>query len=422
MDVYTRKGDRIIIKDEPLSSGGEGEIREILSGATDYGNCCIKIYFQKKRTPQQEAKIIFMSDNPPEMITGSGFMIGWPIEPVYDASKSFLGFIMPLAFDGSRQLVNLTALKISRRLGEAWHEKYDRSSRYALLCRLKLMHNIAIPIYLLHHTGKYVLKDFKPQNVLVTHDGKVTIVDMDSVQICDNGKLLFPGTAATDLYIPTEFYTCGTGGNASIPIDKSWDNFALGVVFYQILFGLHPYVVTPKEQKDADSNEISSNISSDLFPFGHNADKIQGYPTLHDKFKVLPTEVQTLFRRCFNADPANRPSADEWGMALNAIIKKAGNLPKPEPKPIPKPEPRTRHDTTPDKSHRTDHPAYEDKPSAGLNLISFFVPVAGWVLYFVFKDEKPNRAKACSRWGWIGFGVLFIFNLILVATGYYYYY
>lgn len=54
-----------------------------------------------------------------------------------------------------------------------------------------------------------------------------------------------------------------------------------------------------------------------------------------------------------------------------------------------------------------------DEPSGGLNFLSFLIPLAGWIMYFVFRDETPQKAKACSKWAWIGFAVVFVFELIL---------
>ena len=350
MEVYTKTNEKIIIKDDALASGGEGEVHLITSSLPKYKNSCVKIYYQQKRTPKLESKILFMTKNPPKEIISDRYMLGWPQDIVYDSARNFIGFIMPLAFSNSRELAYLTTPKVSAKLEQVWHNKYSldpkyslEQRQYALLSRLKLLHNIAIPIHLLHNTGKYVLQDFKPQNVLVTHDGKVSIVDMDSIQITDNGKLLFPGTGLTNLYIPTEFHTLGVGKKQNIPIKWSWDYFALGVVFYQILFGLHPYVVTPKNLGDADNNDISQNIASDLFPFGYNRDQIQSYPPLHNKFSAFPEEVQRLFRRCFTANPEQRPSAEDWGKEIHKILKQIGNIPAPTTippvPPIPKPRP-----------------------------------------------------------------------------------
>lgn len=343
MEVYTSKHEKIILADNAFSSGGEGEVRHILFGPSRFKNVCAKIYYQKKRTQQQENKIKYMVATPPAKVIGDGFMIGWPLDYVTDAGGNFLGFIMPLAFPESKQLITLTAPKLNKKLGTPWHNRYDRTNgKSALISRLKLICNIAIPIHILHSTGKYVLKDFKPENILITHDGHVTIVDMDSVQICEGSQLLFPGTAATPNYMPPEYYTKGVGKAATVPLNKSWDNFAIGIVFYQILFGLHPYVVTPRVQQDADSNEIFQSISSNLFPFGPNQYKIEGYPDLHNKFKILPKTVQSLFLRTFSDNASQRPNAEEWGKCIYGLVVNANNIPTPQPASIQTPQPASK--------------------------------------------------------------------------------
>lgn len=340
MIVYTSRREKIVLADNPFSSGGEGAVYTVSSAPSRFKNVCVKLYYQNKRTRDQENKIKYMVDNPPSKVDGDGFMIGWPLESIEDSKKKFMGFVMPLAFPKSKQLVTLTIPKMSKKLDEEWHNRYDRvNGKSALISRLKLVCNIAIPVHILHSTGKYVLKDFKPENVLVTYDGRITIVDMDSVQISERGKLLFAGTAATPDYIPQEYYTQGVGKSPSVPLEKSWDQFAIGVVFYKILFGLHPFAVTPWDQKDADSNEIYQSISSGLFPFGANKHKIKSYPNLHDKFVVLPKQLQDLFLRAFSDKTSQRPGADEWGKCIFGLVKNAGPIPPPKPKPKPNPQP-----------------------------------------------------------------------------------
>ena len=348
MDVYTSKREKIVLNNDAFSSGGEGEVRRVLSAPSQFKDICVKLYYQKKRTPELEKKIKFMVSNPPAKVKGNGFLIGWPLDYVTDAGGKFMGFIMPLAFPNSEQLIKLTAPKLSKKLSQAWYDRYDRANGIpSLISRLKLIKNISIPIHLLHSTNKYVLRDFKPENVLITHNGYVTLVDMDSVQIADQGRLLFPGTAATPNYVPPEYYTSNVGKTASYLLDKSWDNFALGVVFYQILLGLHPYVVTPYVQKDANSNEIFQNIAANLFPFGTNASKVKSFPDLHKKFNALHPNAKNLFLRAFSSIASDRPSAEEWGKCMHALVAAAPAVPNPAPKPQPAPQPTPQPKPTP---------------------------------------------------------------------------
>ena len=51
----------------------------------------------------------------------------------------------------------------------------------------------------------------------------------------------------------------------------------------------------------------------------------------------------------------------------------------------------------------------EDKPNLLLNVLSFFLPIVGLILYFVMKKEKPVKANAIGKWALIGF----VANLVL---------
>lgn len=332
MKVFTENNIAITLSDTSFSEGGEGKIFKVISAPPQFNDTCVKIYFDKYRTKKKASKISYMAQNPPSKIKGKGFMIGWPLAVIVDSQKAFLGFMMYLAPNDSKQLVNLTATKVSKKLGEEWHRFFDRENgKLSLVSRLKLIHNIAIPVHLLHSTGKYVLTDFKPQNVLVTRNGIVTLVDLDSIQITEGNQMLFSFEVLTPMYMPPEYYTKSVGQNSSKALSKSWDNFQLGVVFYQLLFGLHPYVVTPKIIKDDSSSEITENIAQNLFPFGPNKAYIESYPNLHKKFTILPPDIQALFIKAFSSRTEERPNAEEWGKTIHAEIKKVGTLLPPPP-------------------------------------------------------------------------------------------
>lgn len=39
-----------------------------------------------------------------------------------------------------------------------------------------------------------------------------------------------------------------------------------------------------------------------------------------------------------------------------------------------------------------------DKPSIGLNILAFLIPLAGIIMYFVMKGQTPRRAASIIKW------------------------
>jgi len=46
-----------------------------------------------------------------------------------------------------------------------------------------------------------------------------------------------------------------------------------------------------------------------------------------------------------------------------------------------------------------------ESASGGLNVLSVFFPVIGWILCIALKQSHPRKAKFCKIWAWIGFGI-----------------
>lgn len=402
MIVSTFLKEKVVLADEPLASGGEGEVRKVISSPEKYSGYCAKLYYKPRQTKEQEGKIRFMVENPPSSIVGKGMMLAWPLETIYKENGDFVGFIMPTAYQKSSKLVILILPKLKKIHKAEWY-KFDkeRNIKTALVSRMKLINNIAIPIHLLHATGKYVLKDFKPDNVLVTPTGKITIVDMDSIQICDNGQLLFPGTASTESYMPPEFYNKGVGRDLTKSLDISWDNFALAEVFYQIMFGLNPYAVSPKSQSD-DSNTLPYCISHNLFPYGNHKDGIATVPKPHNNFKIIPRSMQSLFIRAFGDKPNERPNAMEWGKTVKQILRSIPPEPEPSPQPVPTPE-----------TSIPSEPAQKYCPKCGsaISTTSRFCKVCGY--------DLEGKKKPSSIWIIVIIVMLAVLLLISLLLGCY---
>jgi DNA-binding helix-hairpin-helix protein with protein kinase domain len=313
----------LTVASKPLAAGGEGEVYRITS-PTIYQNACVKIFHPRLRTEQRRQKIHYMIQHPPQELNGNKYQICWPQELLYQQTQ-FVGFIMPLAFANSVQIYELCQPR-SLRLSAPWRQKFDRANKTGsgVWNRLLLCVNLAIAIHKIHSLGNYTLVDMKPQNMLVTEDGKVSIIDLDSIQIAQNGMVTHKGQVATPEYIPPEGRNLDPAKDY-IPI--TWDRFSLAVIFYEIIFGIHPYTATSLG-KYQQCGTIYEKISNGLFVHGSKVEMYiqQPLPTPHRNFIRLPHSLRMLFMKAFEAgheNPKARPTAEDWGTEIYKEVKKS---------------------------------------------------------------------------------------------------
>lgn len=60
----------------------------------------------------------------------------------------------------------------------------------------------------------------------------------------------------------------------------------------------------------------------------------------------------------------------------------------------------------------------DDAPSFGYAVLGFFIPVSGLILYLVWKEQTPLRAKSAGKGALIGVIVLVIINILMVALSF----
>jgi serine/threonine protein kinase len=169
----------------------------------------------------------------------------------------------------------------------------------------------------LHHTERYVVIDMKPDNIVIQPNGAVALVDLDSIEVVENGKTLYDAPVATPEYTPPDSYW--ENPEVDPTQEEPWDRFGLAVIFYKVLLGIHPFAASTKGSF-SDATSLSEKIEQGLFV--HNP-ALQEYfeviPAQHEEYQRLPLAIQQLFERCFIAGhthPFARPSAAEWAQAL----------------------------------------------------------------------------------------------------------
>lgn len=317
--------------DKEFGKGGQARVFKILTrGYDDY---CLKKFTKDEDARKNYDRISYMIQNPPSNFMGNNnFRICWPTAFAYDMQKNFIGYIMPLAFSGSRDLKILevyNAKPISQqgkyKKYPDWFDKYELDTDKGLRNRMKMLCNWAIAIYSLHETQKYVIVDLKPENVMATSSGKISVVDTDSFQISENGRILFPGVAYTPAYFPPEGKIIKQNNT---PFPVTCDCFAAAVCFYKILTGVHPFGGTIKRAPYDQLETEEECINAGLFAYGDKKQflSFNANFNLHKHFENLPPTIQTLFIKAFGNNIATRPAMDEWGKALHEVITSNASL------------------------------------------------------------------------------------------------
>ena len=59
----------------------------------------------------------------------------------------------------------------------------------------------------------------------------------------------------------------------------------------------------------------------------------------------------------------------------------------------------------------------EDKPDAGLNLVSFLIPIVGFIYYAVNREKYPLKSDSCGKWALGGLLVGFVCYVIIIFMG-----
>lgn len=125
---------------------------------------------------------------------------------------------------------------------------------------------------------------------------------------------------------------------------------------------------------------------------------------------------------------------DQWLPASkfdfdDMVRKETGTVPVSVPKPsVPKPAPgggfvNSDGTVTNPNGWQPQQPTYptpatpansdDDSSPIGWCILSFIIPLVGWILYFNWRRTKPQKASAVCTWAWVGFVV----NLIVMFAG-----
>jgi serine/threonine protein kinase len=311
--------EQISIEEKSFAGGGEGNLYHIKYPLSLSKSKIVKLYHPHKLTLSRQEKLRYLILNPPEEYDYSEDppSIVWINDLIVNENGSIIGFLMP--FVKGEKLELLSTLRLPKSVAEDW-KRFDFSSSSALNYRMRLCFNIAVSLQKIHSGGKYVLVDLKPDNIIVQKTGVISFVDLDSVEVVMNGESLFDAPVATPEYTAPEHYR-------SLPYDptarQAWDNFSVAVIFYKLLFGIHPFAAASKSPYEH-CLTLEQKIEAGLYV--HNP-KFKSYfsviPPPHKKFEDIDNDLKILFNRTFSDghfDPESRPNAEEWCLVFLKAI------------------------------------------------------------------------------------------------------
>lgn len=297
----------ITINSEPCGSGGSGEVYKILSPSY-LTNQVVKLYHKERLTKEAENKIrhlIFKKIN-----QGEHESIVWIKNVVLDNGK-FVGFTMNYA-DG---------IGLEQFLNDRWWRKNDTKdwdrfkleNEKGIENRLRLCTNIAVAINIIHKNSNYTIADIKPSNFKIHKNGLVSIIDIDNIEVVENTKVLYAAQVITPDFSPPEFHN-GLDYKRSAA-SQNWDRYSLGILFYNILCGIHPFLGVGCKSPYENCTDCPDMIKNGLFLYGKKSDYINFKQPQHSIFLSLPAEIKYLFIQCFDKGhdkPQLRPSAEDW--------------------------------------------------------------------------------------------------------------
>lgn len=299
---------------QPFASGGEGELYAVTAPKA-YMDFVVKIYHAPKRDAAHRAKLEYLLSHPPAARHTASYDLVWPVATVA-AQGQFVGYLMPRA--EGQKLEVLCALQLPRGLGEDW-QHFARDHRDHLQARIGVGAALSAALQALHAMHRYVLVDIKPDNILVQSDGRIAIVDMDSMQVADATGAYHLARVATPEYAPPEYFQ-GTRP-MEVTIFESWDRYSLAVILYKVLCGIHPFAGTAHTPFDQYVN-LQDKILHGLFVHAPIPEVgMRVVPPPHRIFHELPASLQQLWVRAFNyghQQPDERPTAQEWSWQLTA--------------------------------------------------------------------------------------------------------
>ena len=150
------------------------------------------------------------------------------------------------------------------------------------------------------HRNNYAHRDIKPDNLLITHQGQINIVDYGLAKKGKNDELISSSLTGTPLYHAPEM-------DSGQPYSTKVDMWSTGIVLTQLLTGECPWLYTSRIVKTKDKDgKVRKEEKYSLNPQAHT--EFIAFIKSHAR---LSAEAKSLLIQMLEPDPLKRISSSE---------------------------------------------------------------------------------------------------------------
>ncbi len=268
-----RIGKYVIIKEVGQGSTG----RVFLSHDPYYGrDVAIKVYNLESEDDEQKANVNRkMFFNEAQMV---GRLQHPNIVPIYDAGEEDNKYyVVTEHIHGARTLAAYTKPDNLLRIDDV----------------VEIIYKCSKALYYAHNRG-VVHRDIKPNNIMLTNDNDVRIIDFGIAIVSDSDVSRIEGIAGSPSYMSPEQIQ-------SAEITAQSDIYSLGAVMYELLTGFRPFR----------ANNLSKLLHQIVFATP---------PPLHSLREEISEDLEQVVARSLQKEPEKRfPNASEFAAALTRV-------------------------------------------------------------------------------------------------------
>ena len=297
--LYTLDNRSIQIGQE-LGRGGEGAVFNVPT----LPDSVAKIYHSCPDAKKQE-KLKFMAKVEDQALLNCA---AWPQEVLLDApGGSVIGFLMPKVY-GTKAIHQIYSP------GE--RKKFFPNYGWKNLITIAL--NISIAFENIHNKG-HVIGDVNQGNICVDpKSGKVILIDCDSFQINENGRLHLC-EVGVDIFTPPELQSLKTFHG--VKRTANHDNFGLALLIFHVLMGgRHPFAGVTFSNNDG---SLAHQISNYQYAYASDCKTRDIEPPPGSiPIQILPENIKDMFETAFTEKGSvkGRPTAAQWHRALEYLL------------------------------------------------------------------------------------------------------